>query len=129
MINGRRFALALLFSPLAIIPAYVIGGVSVQFFFASTNESVSSTIELAFIMSIMMLVIAYPITIVFGGAAVIVLEKIRLLNFFSINLAGWIGAFFMSLMFDTWLVPFLICCFLSSVITITFWSILKYRSA
>lgn len=76
MINGRRFALALLFSPLAIIPAYVIGGVSVQFFFASTNESVSSTIELASIMSIMMLVIAYPITIVLEALRLLFLKKI-----------------------------------------------------
>ena len=127
MTTIKRFLIASLISPLAIIPAFVIGGLIIELPNASANQDFWSILNGLFSASLILLIVTYPATFILGGPSVAALTKYNRLSLFNLNILGWIVTMLMALLFTDWLTAFLVGCYLSSTVAGTFWLIIKNK--
>ncbi|TEW47833.1 hypothetical protein [Psychromonas algicola] len=125
MTTIKRFLIASLISPLAIIPAFVIGGLIVELPNAPANQDFWLILNGLFSASLILLIVTYPATFILGGPSVAALQKYELLSLFNLNIIGWFAAAVMAFLFTDWLTAFLVGCYLSSTVAGTFWLIIK----
>jgi len=125
MTTIKRFLTASLIAPLAIIPAFVIGGLIVELPNSGADQSVATLITGLFPASLILLIVTYPATFILGGPSVAALQKYDALSLFNLNIIGWFSAAMMAFLFTDWLTAFLVGCYLSSTVAGTFWLIIK----
>ncbi len=124
----KRLIIASLISPLVVFPAFVFPGVFFELLYSLERENIFTLLRGFFMVSSLMVIVTYFFTLVIGVPITLILFNANKFNLININMTGWLLASFISLLFDTWFVPFFICCYLSSAVTSSFWFILSYKS-
>ena len=128
MTTIKRFLIASLISPLAMIPAFIIGGLIVELPNASVNQDFWIIFNGLFSASLVLLIVTYPATFILGGPSIAALTKYDRLSLLNINIVGWMGTMIVAFLFTDWLTAFLVGCYLSSTIAGVFWLIIKDRN-
>jgi len=125
MITMKRFLLASLTAPLAIIPAYIAGGLLVEINQITTQAAFWNALHSLFLSSVVLLIVTYPATFILGGPTLAALTKYDQLSLLHLNIIGWLGASVVAFLFADWFTAFLVGCYLSSVISGTFWLMIR----
>jgi len=127
MTTIKRFLIASLISPLAIIPAFMLGGLIVELSNTASNQDLTVILHGLFLSSLVLLMVTYPATFILGGPSIVALTKYDRLSLFNINIIGWLGALVVAFLFTDWLTAFLVGCYLSSTVAATFWLIINNK--
>jgi len=127
MTTIKRFLIASLISPLAIIPAFMLGGLIVELSSTASNQDLTVILHGLFLSSLVLLMVTYPATFILGGPSIVALTKYDRLSLFNINIIGWLGALVVAFLFTDWLTAFLVGCYLSSTVAATFWLIINNK--
>jgi uncharacterized membrane protein YeaQ/YmgE (transglycosylase-associated protein family) len=121
----RRNIFAVAVGPLALVPAIILATL-LNVLFQGSDSDWQGAIVSALFVSVVGLLIAYPLVVVLGVPAVLVLRRYQTLGFFPLAILGLVGALAVTL----WLAPsvqsFLMFGYCSTAVVSGCWCAYKY---
>lgn len=124
--DTKRFVLATLLAPLAVIPAGVLMGIVGELFFTSSEAlDLEGFLAGIYIIGVLGGVIAFIAMIIVGLPAIFILQKLKIYNLLTLSTMSLIGAyltwefFFYSYEWK----PLLMFCYFSLAVSTTWWAI------